>query len=132
MMKIAPHLVKPLPCLMPTYGHGIKGKEAMYIALFLNDLISWDQSHGIEEERYLKRGKVLSKELCLKYLPGIKGDGLNGAALWYDAIAVNTEKLTLTFILKAVERLDPKKKGGRPGALRPGGIPHPPCLEING
>lgn len=104
IMDIAPHLVKPLPCLMPTYGHGLKGKEVMRIALLLNDLISWDRNYGIEKKGCLKRGRILSKESCLKHLPDIKRDSLNGAALWYDAIAVNTEKLTLTFILKAVER----------------------------
>ena len=104
MMSIAPHLVKPLPCLMPTYGHGLKGKEVMYIALFVNDLIAWDQNHEIEKEWCLKKGKILSKESCLRYLPNIRKDGVNGAALWHDAIAVNTEKLSLHFIIKAVER----------------------------
>ena len=27
MMQFAPHLVRPLACLMPTYGHGIKGRD---------------------------------------------------------------------------------------------------------
>lgn len=103
MLSMAPHLVKPLPCLMPTYGHGLKGKEVMYIALFVNDLITWDQNRGIEKERCLKKGEVLSKRSCLRCLPELKKDGINGAALWHDAIAVNTERLSLTFIMKAVE-----------------------------
>ena len=30
MLQIAPHLVAPLACAMPTYGHGMKSKEAMF------------------------------------------------------------------------------------------------------
>src|SRR3990172_1319867 len=44
LMRIAPHLVHPLPCIMPTYGHAMKGKEVMNIALFLNDLIGYDRN----------------------------------------------------------------------------------------
>src|SRR5210317_1963387 len=27
LLRVAPHLVHPLPIMMPTYGHGLKGKE---------------------------------------------------------------------------------------------------------
>ncbi|HCF25735.1 MAG TPA: glycerol-3-phosphate dehydrogenase/oxidase, partial [Cyanobacteria bacterium UBA11049] len=40
LMQIAPHLVHPLPVVVPTYGHGIKGKEVMTIALAINDMVS--------------------------------------------------------------------------------------------
>ncbi|MBC6951099.1 FAD-dependent oxidoreductase, partial [candidate division KSB1 bacterium] len=41
LMRIAPHLVHPLPCVMPTYGHALKGKEVMAVAMLLNDLIGF-------------------------------------------------------------------------------------------
>ena len=44
LMRIAPHLVHPLPCVMPTYGHLMKGKEVMTLGLFLNDIISFDRA----------------------------------------------------------------------------------------
>ena len=103
MILIAPHLVKPLGCVIPTYGHGLKGKEVMCIALFLNDMISWDRNHATGLDNYLPTGKILSKENCLKILPNIKKDGLNGAAFWYDALAHNTERLALSFIIEAAE-----------------------------
>src|SRR3970040_2512816 len=28
-LRIAPHLVTPLPVVIPTYGHGMKGKEIL-------------------------------------------------------------------------------------------------------
>ena len=40
LLRIAPHLVHPMPVIIPTYGHGIKGKEALGLGMALNDLIS--------------------------------------------------------------------------------------------
>ncbi|GFP43640.1 glycerol-3-phosphate dehydrogenase [Candidatus Hakubella thermalkaliphila] len=31
LMRIAPHLIHLLPCIMPTYGHLLQGKEIMRI-----------------------------------------------------------------------------------------------------
>jgi len=101
MMRTAPHLVKKMPCIMPTYGHGLKGKEIIGCALFINDLISWDRNHRIEPENHLPSSRLLSKEECLTVFQYIHQGGFNGAAKWYDALAVNTERLTLTYIKNA-------------------------------
>jgi glycerol-3-phosphate dehydrogenase len=103
LMRVAPHLVHPLPCLMPTYGHFTKGRELMALALLLNDLISFDRNRGIEPARRLPRGHTVSRDECLRLLPGIEADGLSGAAIWYDCQMYNSERLTLSFILSAVQ-----------------------------
>lgn len=101
MMHFAPHIVKPLPCLMPTYGHGLKGKEMMRIAFGLYDLIACDRNRGLPEDSRLPGGGALSLERCTEAIPGIEANNLNGAALWYDAVAVNTERLLLEYLLDA-------------------------------
>ena len=104
LMRIAPHLVHPLPCLMPTYGHFAKGRELMALALMLNDFISYDRNRGIEPERHLPGGHTISRDECLRLLPGIETNGLCGAAIWYDSQMYNSERLTLAFISSAVEQ----------------------------
>jgi glycerol-3-phosphate dehydrogenase len=103
MMRIAPNLVKKLPCIMPTYSHGLKGKEIFGCALFIYNLISWDRNYHIEPENQLPLSRVLSKEKCSTIFQNIHQKGFNGAAQWYDAIAINTERLTLNYIRKAVQ-----------------------------
>src|SRR5262249_9036632 len=39
LLSIAPALVKPLTFLVPAYGHGTKGREALAAGLWLNDLL---------------------------------------------------------------------------------------------
>lgn len=103
IMRFAPHLVKPLACIMPTYGYGLRGKEIMRFALFLNDLISWDRNNGLTMDIQLPRGHTLEKEKCLRIIPQVKLDGLRGGAVWYDALAINTERLAIEYILAATE-----------------------------
>ncbi len=103
-MQMAPHLVKPFPFLIPLYGHGLRGKEAMSIALAINDVLSWDRNRSVQPGNFLPGGKVISREECLEILPHIEKRGLTGGAVWYDGLAANTERLTLEWILAAVAR----------------------------
>ena len=102
LLKIAPHLIHPLKILVPTYGHGLKGREAMSIALWLNDIVSFDRNYSIEDKsKHIAAGKVISKHDCLSQLPGLKAENLTGAASFTDAQVHNSERLTLAFLHSA-------------------------------
>ncbi len=103
MMQLAPHLVEPLACMMPLSGKGLRGKGVMQAALFVNDCIGWDRNQGLSAEIRLPGGRIVSKEQCLEVIPGLSTEGLAGASVWYDALAVNTERLVLEYILKSVD-----------------------------
>ncbi|MDD3813793.1 MAG: FAD-dependent oxidoreductase [Desulfocapsaceae bacterium] len=102
MMHLAPYLVKPLPCIMPLYGKGLRGKRAMQTALFLNDCISWDRNDGLPADLYIPNGHIVSKQKCLEVIPGIETEDLHGASVWYDVLAEDTERLVLEYILESV------------------------------
>jgi glycerol-3-phosphate dehydrogenase len=96
--RIAPHLVSPLACAIPTYGYGLRGKPLMRFALFINDLI------GVENLREFGRGKIISKEDFAKIVDEPVDSYVNGAAVWYDALAQDTERLTITLLIDAAEK----------------------------
>ena len=98
-MRIAPHLIHPLPVLVPTYS--CWAKEMLYAALLVNDLISLDRNRIKDPEKHIPRGRVLSKSECLKILPDIPRQGLTGGAVFYDAQVYNTERLLLAFLRSA-------------------------------
>lgn len=102
LMGIAPHLVHPLPVLIPTYGHGTKGKEALSIALKLNDLVSFDRNRLSDKQKHLPKGRVVSKTECQQLVPGLTIEGLTGGAVFHDAQVYNSERLTLAFLHSAV------------------------------
>jgi glycerol-3-phosphate dehydrogenase len=103
-MRIAPHLVHPLPFLIPTYGHGMRGKEVLTLALRINDLIGFDRNRLQDPQKYLPRGRIISREECLRLVPGLEKRGLTGGAICYDGQIANSERLILAIARSAARR----------------------------
>jgi glycerol-3-phosphate dehydrogenase len=102
LMRLAPHLVHPLPCIMPIYGHGLRGLEAMSLGLRLYDFIGKDRNKDIDSSKFIPNGEILSTPDICKLIPFLNQVGLRGGAKWYDAFCYNTERLVLAFIKSAV------------------------------
>jgi glycerol-3-phosphate dehydrogenase len=101
LMRIAPHLVHPLPFLMPTYEHCPRGKEIMSLALAMNDLIGFDRNSLKDPQKHLPRGRVISKGECLKQIPGLDARGLTGGAVWYDCQMHSSERMIFSVLRSA-------------------------------
>jgi glycerol-3-phosphate dehydrogenase len=104
LMRIAPHLIHPMPCVMPTYGHGMKSATAMNVALLLNDIIGYDRNEIDDPQKHLPRGRIVSKNEVEMYLPGYMNRDMTGGALWFDCRCYNTERLVLSYVLSAAEQ----------------------------
>lgn len=98
-MRIAPHLIHPLPVLIPTYGRW--AKKMLAAALWINDLIGRDRNRIEDLEKFIPAGRIISKRECLELLPDISPTGLTGGAVFYDAQIYNTERLVLSFLRSA-------------------------------
>ena len=97
-MQMAPQLIEPMPCIMPTCGLGMQGRPVMGIAMLLFDLISWDRNQGAPARNRVGRSRLLSRNECLRIAPGIDPAALSGAALWHDDLITDTERMTLAFV----------------------------------
>jgi glycerol-3-phosphate dehydrogenase len=102
-LRIAPHLVHPLPCLMPTYaGSGLmRHKLGLAAAMKLNDLVSLDRNRAMDRSKRLPSGDIISRAELLAQQPQLEMAGLTGAAVWHDAQIHNSERLLLALILSA-------------------------------
>jgi len=98
LLAIAPELVRPLPFFVPTYGHGPSGREALAIGLALSELLTADRNRGLPAAQRIPPGFTVGPREALRRLPGLRREGLSGAALWHDAQAASTERLTLAFV----------------------------------
>jgi glycerol-3-phosphate dehydrogenase len=103
LLRIAPEIVRPLAFLVPTYGHGLRGREAFALGLLANDLLGWDRNRGLSLEQRLPSGRMLSPRQVSKRAPQLPAAGLTGAALWHDAQVESGERLTLGFLRAAGE-----------------------------
>ena len=104
LMNIAPHLVQPLPCIIPTYRQLNKSKLAFRFAFKLHDLISFNRNIKIDPEKQIPSGKVVSINELHNLIPELELSGITGGALWYDAQDYNSERLVLSFIISAYNR----------------------------
>ena len=103
LLRIAPHLVRVQPFLMPTYGHGLRGREALLAALALNELVSFDRNRGLDRARRIPPGRMVSPSECLRLAPGIAREGLTGGALWHDGLMLDSERVVIAFLQSAAE-----------------------------
>jgi glycerol-3-phosphate dehydrogenase len=102
-MRIAPHLVHPLPFLIPTYGHLMRGKEIFSLALLLNHVVGFNGNNLEDPQKQLPRGRIISRGECLRLFPGIDDRGLTGAIITYDAQMYNSERLLLSIARSAAK-----------------------------
>jgi len=100
-MRIAPHLIHPLPVIVPIYGRCGWSKQLLSLALLLNDAISFDRNRVANPEKFIPPGRVVSKSECLQLVPGITQKDLTGGMVFHDAQVYNTERLLLSIIRAA-------------------------------
>ena len=93
-----PDLVRPLPCLMPLYGNGLKRPSIFRLALATNSLLSLTRNRGVSRAGQLPTGGVLSVTETLERFPMATRDGLAGAALWYDAAMPDSQRLLIEML----------------------------------
>lgn len=101
--NVAPHMVHPLPFVLPTYGHGKKGGLVLSIGLAFYDLLSWDRNFVSDDDKKIPGFRSISREEALKLMPGLKREGLTGAKIYYDCQMFAPERLCLECIEGAVE-----------------------------
>lgn len=104
LMRIAPHLVHPLPVLVPARGHGLRGREALAAALRLNDWLGFDRNRSSDPQKRIPSGRMLSPEEAARLVPGLSTRDWSGGALFYDAQVQDTERLVLDFLHSAARQ----------------------------
>ena len=123
LLRLAPHLVKPLPFLIPVFASGVAGqaRARAYARGVGTALWMYDVTGGA---RIGKLHKRLSKREALELMPDLDGRRLAAGFLYYDA-RVDDARLTLSVVKTAaslgavtvnrVEATGLAREGGRVG-----------------
>jgi len=77
LLKIAPHLVRPMPFLFPVHAGGRVGRGRLAAGLWLYDLLS--------AFRNVHQHRTLSRRAVQKLEPRLRDRGLLGGAVYWDA-----------------------------------------------
>ena len=104
LRTIAPHLVSPLPFLVPCYGRGRKGREFLSLGLLLYEfVVACDRNRNLGVHHQLSRFRRLDSQQCLRHAPGLKAEGLTGGVLYEDVQLSNCERFTFAVVASARE-----------------------------
>jgi len=93
LLRLAPHLVRPLKFLIPVYGESFLHKIKLKIGMILYDLLSHDKS--LPSYKYLDKANVLEAE------PALAENDLQGAYVYYDSQIAFTERLCIENVVSA-------------------------------
>lgn len=93
LLWAAPHLVRPLPLVIPLYRGGRRGPLTIRAGMAAYDLLSLDKS--------LDRHRMLRRDEALALVPGLQSRDLLGAARYHDAQAEYAERLVVENVVSA-------------------------------
>jgi glycerol-3-phosphate dehydrogenase len=101
--QIAPQTVKPLAFAVPLYRSLLRGKWAMRAGFLLDRLVAINRNSGVPITHRLPAGRVISRGRAIQEFPGLKRQGLTGAAVFWDYVTVEPDRLTFAFARGAAE-----------------------------
>ena len=93
LFRYAPHLVKPVPLMVPIYGHNKRPKWMVRAGMIAYDILSFDKS--TTNHRFLSRKRTLER------FPHMDPRGLEGCAIFMDGQVVWSERLCVEVALAA-------------------------------
>src|SRR5204862_2873314 len=98
-----PHAVQPLVFALPIKRSITRGKLAMRAGFLIDGVVSLGRNRDISAPLRLPRGRVVSRGTAVQRFPGLRRQGLTGAAVWYDYETTEADRLTLAWALAAAE-----------------------------
>jgi glycerol-3-phosphate dehydrogenase len=101
--RIAAHLVHPLPVVVPTRGHGLRGKELLTAGVVLHRLIARAAGDLPTATVDGVPPGPISRARLIELLPGLEQSDVNGGVVFYDSQVYSSERLVIEFLRAACE-----------------------------
>lgn len=102
LLRMAPHLVHPMPFVVPTYGHGMRGPEILGAAFVLLNALTADRNRGLTDPaRRVPAARIVPRSKVLDWFPDINKEGLTGAGVFYDGQLFNPPRLVWALVRTA-------------------------------
>ena len=99
LVKLAPHVVKPLPFIVPTFG-GKRPDRMMGVGLNMYDVMSWRRGRDESEEWSPERHRTIDGAEVLEFVPSLAGREPTAGYLFYDC-QTDDVRLVLTVLSEA-------------------------------
>jgi len=103
LAHIAPWAVRPVPFVLPLQRSLTRGPLAMRAGFLLDVLVARDRNEGLAATHRLPAGRVIGADAARRSYPELEGVHLTAAAVWYDYVTTDADRLTLSWALAAAD-----------------------------
>lgn len=93
-----PELTRPLRCVLPLYGEGLRRPAPFRAALWANAALSADRNRGVCRGHRLAMGGVVSAREDMHLHPLARREGLRGFGVWHDGLVLSHARLTMAIL----------------------------------
>jgi glycerol-3-phosphate dehydrogenase len=99
LVRLAPHLVKPLPMIVPTF-EGKRPDRVLGVGLNMYDVMSWRRGRDESEEWSPERHRTIDGDEVIELVPALAGREPTAGYLFYDC-QTDDARLVLTVLGEA-------------------------------
>ena len=103
LSRIVPHLVRPLPFVIPTYRRVSRNRILARLYFALSDWLAGDRADESDGGGCVPASRALSRHECLSLNPLIDPQGVTGGIEWFDSQMHNSDRVHFSFIASAVQ-----------------------------
>lgn len=99
--RFAPHLMRPLRFVIPTYGYTMRGPVALAGGIVAFHMIAAGRNDGIRPEIRLPRSGLMSRRGLVSAHPVLDREDVTGGAYWYDGQMLDAGRVALECVWDA-------------------------------
>ncbi len=100
LLTVTPHLVAPLPFLVPAHGWG--SRLTLSAAARVYNALSYDRSRVPYDDQVLPKARILNADQTVERVPNLPTESLSGGLLYHDAQLYDPARHLLECIHSAV------------------------------
>ena len=104
LLRIAPHLVRPLTFVSPALGTLTRNRLAYAGYFRAYDLLARDRNEGVDPTLHLGGTRILGRDAYLALDPLSDAARVTGGVAWQDGQMVHGERVTLAFVKAAAAK----------------------------
>ena len=106
LARIAPQTLQATPFAVPltrSLNSLTRGRLAVRAGFLVDRLLGHDRNDGVAASLHLPAGRIISRADAIDRFPGMPRQGLTGAAVWYDYVTTEADRLTFSWAIAAAE-----------------------------
>jgi glycerol-3-phosphate dehydrogenase len=101
LMRLAPHLVRVLPFMLPIYKGGEVSAPVIRAGMLLYDGLSFDKNWDTPSDKRMNWHRFMPPQEVVEVEPNLPLEGLRGASVYQDGQAPNPMRLCVEFAKSA-------------------------------